>query len=327
MKQRENKTGFTLAELLIVVAIIGVLVAIAIPVFAGQLERSRQAVDMSNMRNAYAVYMAGINSGEIKQGETYFYDAVSNSLSRDVRPESYGKSTTESNRWWNGAGVALGVPKDKALQIQMDETGILTYHWGGAYAGLNITNSQEYADLDGTVKVERDLILLDTLQDEFRSMTYGQLHDLFFNGKTLKSEFSGGSFTDGRDQSYVQIIDGGMCVTIAESSIIQGEVNSGRTYHNTIYLPELFQNAGYNVSGNTKENYIITSVNGTGANGNGVNARLWVNLGISQRELEGLDESSPLWNQIPDSKKPYTYLKGAGVNTDDSVSQRTRKYQ
>lgn len=53
-----NKKGFTLAELLIVVAIIGVLVAIAIPVFTSQLERSREATDLSNIRAAYAEAVA-----------------------------------------------------------------------------------------------------------------------------------------------------------------------------------------------------------------------------------------------------------------------------
>ena len=42
--------GFTLAELLIVVAIIGVLVAISIPVFSSQLEKSREATDLANVR-------------------------------------------------------------------------------------------------------------------------------------------------------------------------------------------------------------------------------------------------------------------------------------
>ena len=51
---RENKKGFTLAELLIVVAIIGVLVAISIPIFTSQLEKSREATDVSNVRSAAA---------------------------------------------------------------------------------------------------------------------------------------------------------------------------------------------------------------------------------------------------------------------------------
>lgn len=53
-KLRKNEKGFTLAELLIVVAIIGVLVAISIPIFTSQLEKSRDAVTLSNLRAAYA---------------------------------------------------------------------------------------------------------------------------------------------------------------------------------------------------------------------------------------------------------------------------------
>ena len=53
-KAKENKKGFTLAELLIVVAIIAVLVAISIPIFNSQLEKSRYTVSVSNIRAAYA---------------------------------------------------------------------------------------------------------------------------------------------------------------------------------------------------------------------------------------------------------------------------------
>ena len=52
--KKMNQKGFTLAELLIVVAIIAVLVAIAIPTFSDQIERSREAVDISNLRSAYS---------------------------------------------------------------------------------------------------------------------------------------------------------------------------------------------------------------------------------------------------------------------------------
>lgn len=55
---KKNNKGFTLAELLIVVAIIAVLVAIAIPVFTSQLEKSREATDIANVRSAYATVVA-----------------------------------------------------------------------------------------------------------------------------------------------------------------------------------------------------------------------------------------------------------------------------
>ena len=55
---KRNNKGFTLAELLIVVAIIAVLVAIAIPVFTSQLEKSKEATDMANVRSAYAEVLA-----------------------------------------------------------------------------------------------------------------------------------------------------------------------------------------------------------------------------------------------------------------------------
>lgn len=62
--KKTNKKGFTLAELLVVVAIIAVLVAIAIPIFSSQLEKSREAVDAANIRAAYAEVLSNKVSGE-----------------------------------------------------------------------------------------------------------------------------------------------------------------------------------------------------------------------------------------------------------------------
>ncbi|MGY3724839.1 prepilin-type N-terminal cleavage/methylation domain-containing protein [Granulicatella balaenopterae] len=66
-KKLKEQKGFTLAELLVVVAIIGVLVAISIPIFSGQLEKSRDAVTVANLRSAYAeaqvAYMTETTSG------------------------------------------------------------------------------------------------------------------------------------------------------------------------------------------------------------------------------------------------------------------------
>lgn len=60
---KKSRKGFTLAELLIVVAIIAVLVAVAIPVFGSQLEKSREAADLANVRAAYAKVLTEANMG------------------------------------------------------------------------------------------------------------------------------------------------------------------------------------------------------------------------------------------------------------------------
>lgn len=49
---REEKGGFTLAELLIVVAIILVLVAIAVPVFTGAMDKADESVQKADIRSA-----------------------------------------------------------------------------------------------------------------------------------------------------------------------------------------------------------------------------------------------------------------------------------
>lgn len=69
---KTNKKGFTLAELLIVVAIIAVLVAIAIPVFTAQLEKSREAVDAANIRASYAEIMSDAITGDLPADMTKY---------------------------------------------------------------------------------------------------------------------------------------------------------------------------------------------------------------------------------------------------------------
>lgn len=64
MKRKNNK-GFTLAELLVVVAIIAVLVAISIPVFSSQLEKAREATDQANIRSAYAEVLSEVLTDDL----------------------------------------------------------------------------------------------------------------------------------------------------------------------------------------------------------------------------------------------------------------------
>lgn len=58
MTLRKNKKGFTIVELVIVIAVIAILAAILIPTFANVTDSAKKAALQANIRNAYTEYVA-----------------------------------------------------------------------------------------------------------------------------------------------------------------------------------------------------------------------------------------------------------------------------
>lgn len=126
----QNSRGFTLAELLITVAIIGVLVAISIPVFASQTEKSREATDLSNVRAAYAEVMAEA----ITENMEYQKKTVSLKQKQDdwqsadsvtIGGITHAKGEEDTDHWKGipGAGGTCTVSFDPKKGILFDWTG------------------------------------------------------------------------------------------------------------------------------------------------------------------------------------------------------------
>ena len=146
----KNKKGFTLAELLIVVAIIGVLVAISIPIFSSQLEKSRFAVDQSNVRNAKAAaaaeYLSTGASGKVE----YYYDASSGKVTSEFAAAKqipvYGKSTMKEEGV-EGTGKSNGMAG--IVMVTVDSTGIGEVRWTKNDIEYVKDNARSYLSEDG----------------------------------------------------------------------------------------------------------------------------------------------------------------------------------
>ena len=103
-----NKKGFTLIELLIVVVIIGILAAIAIPKFAGTKSKAYVAAMKSDLKNL-------VTAQESYFSDNSSYGAVANNALTTVWAATTGVNVTTANNTATGfsatathAGVSTG---------------------------------------------------------------------------------------------------------------------------------------------------------------------------------------------------------------------------
>lgn len=134
-----RKDGFTLAELLIVVAIITVLVAVSIPIFSAQLDKARAATDAANVRAAKAAAVTDyLTNGTTTESVIYYYDADSGKITTDATVakgySKYGKSTDDID-----IDNATGKPKGKIVAITVSDS-TTTAEWVMGSGSSSTTN-------------------------------------------------------------------------------------------------------------------------------------------------------------------------------------------
>ena len=140
-KFRKDNKGFTLVELLIVVAIIAILVAVSIPLITGSLDRARVSADMANERSAEAaakIYLMTEWDGE-STIPTMFYRAETGNFTSNPsgKLKAYGQCEKH---------------KDCVIQINFSSDGTIeAFRWVKLYA-LDSTHSG-YPTVDNFVSV------------------------------------------------------------------------------------------------------------------------------------------------------------------------------
>ena len=106
-KMMKNRKGFTLMEMLIVVAIIAILVIIAIPTFNSALAKARAATDVANIRSGYAAaQVEAMTNGlaDKTNGDKYVLEA-DGSVTKDKATKAY---TTQGESSKAAAGSSIG---------------------------------------------------------------------------------------------------------------------------------------------------------------------------------------------------------------------------
>ena len=119
-------------EMLIVIAIVAVLISVAVPVLSSQLERSREAVDLANVRSAYAQV-----STEALLGNTGVTVTVNLKQKQagwqSVDPVTIGgivhsKNEGDTDNWQGDAAP------DGTCKVTYDETHGVVLTWSGTAA-------------------------------------------------------------------------------------------------------------------------------------------------------------------------------------------------
>ena len=275
--KKSNNHGFTLAELLIVVAIIAVLVAISIPIFTGQLEKAKQATDLSNMRSAKAAavaeYLTENMGGEYKR----YYDAGKGRMSDSI-PEGYGKSSTNASEFASGLN-ASGVPnKDGTanyITVEIDKNGQVSMTWGTSslfslWKKIDYTTVEDESwwnntdarrngflnliNSDNEARKKADKEILNAIADYFNGMKASDVKDILGTKKynTIVDN------KDGKARLFEYNIDG------SGSIRINGFDTTNQPYLSDLgYTPRIYSNKtvidDYTTSYNYLDHYLFTS--------------------------------------------------------------------
>lgn len=109
---KKNNKGFSLVEIIIVVAIIAVLVGLISPMFLSHVQKSKKMVDVENMNRAIQAAQIAYADGEYTSGQIAFVDK-SGKLTGEKPAQGYGKgNSTASNVHFEAGCCEKGVYAD-----------------------------------------------------------------------------------------------------------------------------------------------------------------------------------------------------------------------
>ena len=113
MKNRKAKKGFTIIELVIVIAVIGILAAVLIPTFSNVIDKANATAAMENAKNAYTNFLVD-NADKMVMDNANFYIYSGEYYFHVVK----GQFTSEGIKTApTGEGVVVATVTDQNLPV------------------------------------------------------------------------------------------------------------------------------------------------------------------------------------------------------------------
>lgn len=136
---KENKKGFTLIEMIVVIAIIGVLAAILVPSLSGYVRTAKESKKEANARTVYTAAQAAVTSLETKNpvgANTYdsttafkAADFKGGETTDDAANAAAGLANTDRDNLFNKIKELIGksnYEKFSGILVKVDQYGAVT---------------------------------------------------------------------------------------------------------------------------------------------------------------------------------------------------------
>ena len=153
MKNRKAKKGFTIIELVIVIAVIGILAAVLIPTFSGVIDKANASAAAQNAKVIYeeasvAAAMGGVSLDGVKiadENDKYVYTVDGGSLTGPVEGAPAGMTATsvKSNMKIYMSGVNVTFSNKQITFANVTGT-IVIRNMDGEECGAKETNQDYY---------------------------------------------------------------------------------------------------------------------------------------------------------------------------------------